>query len=131
MTEYNVSSSLTPHFKKAYSFHADFSEGANTQSNPFLGTGRAVRSSIEQFEAALDAEHEVAICCASLGSTIEFRAEGITFCPSNLMTFHGVTDSGERIHLVQHVSQVSFMLKAVRKMSETPQRVAFKYGAVI
>jgi hypothetical protein len=102
---------------------------AQVRSNPFTGTCKAVRSSIEQFEAALDAEHEVAIRLASFGSSVEIRAEEVRFSPSNIVTFHGYTDSGEKVQLVQHVSQVSLLLKAVRKLNEKPMRVAFQYGS--
>jgi hypothetical protein len=90
-----------------------------------MGTGRAVRATIERFQATLDAEHEIAIRLASFGSPVEFRAEEIRFSPSNVVTFQGYTDSGERVHFVQHVSQVSFQLKAAKKLCEKPLRVVF------
>jgi hypothetical protein len=129
MTEYDVASPL---YSSSHSFNrlnAEMTCSAQARSNPFTGTCRAVRSSIEQFEAALDTEHEVAIRLASFGSSVEFRAEEISFSPSNVVTFHGYTDSGEKVHLVQHVSQISLLLKAVRKLNETAMRVAFQYGA--
>jgi hypothetical protein len=128
MTEYSAASPLVSGYQGVNRFHADLPERGYARSNPFLGTCKAVRSSIEQFEAGLDAEHEVTIHLAAFGSSIEFRAEKIGFSPSNLITFHGVTDTGEKIHLVQHVSQVSLLLKAARKLNETPMRVAFQYG---
>jgi hypothetical protein len=129
MTEYNAASPLVSDYQGMNRYHAGHSERGYARGNPFMGTCKAVRSSIEQFEAALDAEHEVAISLASFGSSIEFRAEEVNFSPSNLITFHGVTDTGEKIQLVQHVSQVSLLLKAARKLNETPTRVTFQYGA--
>lgn len=129
MTEYSAASPLAAGYQGVNRYHTDHPERGYVRSNPFIGTCRAVRSTIEQFEAALDAEHEVAISLASFGSSIEFRADEINISPSNLITFHGVTDSGERVHLVQHVSQVSLLLKAVRKLNDIPTRVVFQYGA--
>ncbi|NMC74958.1 MAG: hypothetical protein GYA56_11490 [Geobacteraceae bacterium] len=129
MTEYSAASPLAAGYQGVNRHHTDHSERGFVRNNPFRGTCKAIKSSIEQFEASLDAEHEIAISLASFGSSIEFRADEIRISPSNLITFHGVTDSGERVHLVQHVSQVSLLLKAVRKVNETPTRVVFQYGA--
>lgn len=127
MTEYSVA---PPPYPSNHSFNrmqAEASYSSDKRLNPFLGTCRAVRSSIELFEAELDDEHEVAILLASFGSAIEFRAEEIRFSPSNLIIFQGYTDSGEKIHFVQHVSQVNLLLRAARKINEMPTRVAFQH----
>ncbi|HOP39699.1 MAG TPA: DUF6173 family protein [Geobacteraceae bacterium] len=129
MTEYNVTS---PPYLSTHSFNriqAESPYSADKRHNPFVGTCRAVRSSIELFEAELDDEHEVSILLASFGSSVEFRAEEIRFSPSNVITFHGYTDAGEKVHFVQHVSQISLLLKAARKMNETPLRVVFNHAA--
>lgn len=128
MTEYNVASPLVSGSQNVHRVHADLFERGYARSNHFTGTCKAVKSSIEQFEASLDEEHEVAIHLATFGTSIEFRAEKIGFSPSNIVTFHGVTGAGEKVHLVQHVSQVSLLLKAARKLNETAMRVAFQYG---
>jgi hypothetical protein len=127
MTEYSVAH---PPYLNNHSFNRMQAEAPYTSDkrfNPFLATCRAVRSSIELFEAELDDEHEVAILLASFGSAIEFRANEIRFSPSNVITFHGYTDSGEKVHFVQHVSQVNLLLKAARKINEIPTRVAFQH----
>ena len=128
MTEYSAVTPLVSGYQDINRYHADLPERVYARSNPFMGTCKAVRSSIEQFEAALDTEHEVAIHLATFGAALEFRAEKIGFSPSNLITFHGVTHTGERIQLVQHISQVSLLLKAARKLNETPMRVSFQFG---
>lgn len=128
MTEYSMSSTLNPCSKDFNSLHADLPDGAYARSNPFSGTCRAVRASIEQFEADLDAEHEVSLQLVSFGSTVSIRPERVGFSTANVITFHGITDDGEKVHLVQHVSQVSMMLKAARKLNAKPKRVIFQYG---
>jgi hypothetical protein len=129
MTEYNDAS---PQYSSTHTFNrfqAEVPYVPDTRSNPFQGTCRAVRTSIEEFEGALDENHEVSIRLASFGSSVEFHAEEIRFSPSNVITFHGYTDSGEKVQFVQHVSQVSLLLKAVGKLKETPMRVAFHHSA--
>jgi len=129
MTEYNVASPLYSSSHSFNRFHAEMPGAGQARINPLTATCRAVQSSIEQFEATLDAEHEVAIRLASFGVSEEFRAEEIRFSPSHVVTFHGYTESGEKVQLVQHVSQVNLLLKAARKLNETPTRVAFQNGA--
>lgn len=129
MTEYNVASPLYSNTHSFNRFQAESHHAADSRSNPYLGTCRAVRTSIEQFEATLDGEHEVAIHLASFGSLAEFHATHVCFSPSSVITFLGQTDSGERVQFVQHVSQVSLLLKPVRKLHETATRVKFQHTA--
>jgi len=125
MTEYDVASPLYSSNHSYNRFHAESTFATEPRSNPFTGTSRAVRTTIERFEAGLDADHEISISLASFGSPVEFRAEEIRFSPSNVVTFHGCTENGEKVQVVQHVSQVSLQLKAVRRLHEKPRRVAF------
>jgi len=127
MTEYNVASPLYSSTHSFNRFQAELPFAADTRSNPFLGTCRAVRASIEQFEASLDEEHEVAINLASFDPSVEFRATHIKFSPSNIVTFVGHTGNGDRVQFVQHVSQISLQLKSVRKLREAPNRVVFQH----
>jgi hypothetical protein len=129
MTEYSVAS---PFYSSTHSFNrfqAEMPYADDTRSNPFLGACRAVRTSIEQFEAALDGDHEVAIHLASFGTSAEFHATHVCFSPSNVITFLGQTSSGEKVQFVQHVSQVSLLLKSVRKLHETATRLKFQHAA--
>jgi len=125
MTEYNVASPLYSSTHSFNRFQAEVPYAADSRNNPFLGTCRAVRNSIEQFEAALDPEHEIAIHLASFDASVEFHPTHISFSTSNLITFLGYTDSDERVQFVQHVSQVSLQLKSARKLHETATRVRF------
>jgi len=128
MTEY---SAVHPHLSGSPGFNrrqVEAHDGAYARSNPFTGTCKAVRASIEQFEAGLDADHEVSMQIVSSGATLSLRPERVGFSTANLITFHGMTDDGEQVHLVQHVSQVSMMLKAARKQNALPKRVVFQYG---
>lgn len=85
-------------------------------------------AAIGDFERNLDNDHEVAIRLVSFGQTVTFHVVGIGYRNPKLIVFHGVTDDGRPIELVQHVSQISFLLMAERKLnpSDAPHRIGFK-----
>jgi len=100
-------------------------EHEHRKSNPVVRTAENIRKYIEDFEAQLDADHEVALRIASFGGVIFFHAETIGFAKPDLVTFIGVTDEGERVQLVQHYTQLSFLLKAAKKLKPEARRIGF------
>ena len=123
MTEYNVAIPAVP---TDYKIHPEKLRAVNGRSIPSdEGVYTSLRNSFEQFEAELDSGHEIAIRMVSFGKEVDFRPEKIGFTVPNLVTFSGVTDFGERVQLVQHVSQLSYMLRAVKKVQDQPTRIAF------
>ncbi len=80
-------------------------------------------SKINQFDAELNAEQEVGLKLVSFGQTITFHVSAIGFYNPSLVVFAGLTDDGNRVELVQHVSQISFVLIALPKLNpEQPKR---------
>lgn len=100
---------------------------AQTQrkNNPVIQVAENVRKYIEDFERGLDTEHEVGLRIASFGGVVFFHAEAIGFARPDLVTFIGTTDEGDRVQLVQHYSQLSFLLKAVKKQQPEARRIGF------
>ena len=86
---------------------------------------QAIKKYVEDFEAQLDEEHEVGVRLASFGGVVLFHAERIGFSTPNVISFYGLTEEGEKVQLIQHVSQLNFLLKAVKKMEEKPRRIGF------
>lgn len=84
-----------------------------------------MRKAIQAFETTLDAEHEIGFRIASFGGVIFFHAETIAFVNPDLVIFTGTTDDGERVQLVQHHSQLSFLLKAAKKLEPVAKRIGF------
>lgn len=112
----------------AQRFAAQMARQANDQqkiSDPAIAAFKGLMEYIKTFEAGLDDEHEVAARLVSFGSTVQFHVESVGFKAPSLVTFLGVTDGGERVQLVQHVSQLSFLMLAVRKREERPYRIGF------
>ncbi len=85
---------------------------------------------INNFEEQLDGEHEVAMGFAGGGAGV-MRIEGLGYFDPDIVTFYGRDESGARTQLVQHVSQLNVMLRALPKPSgEAPaKRIGFRLAS--
>lgn len=85
---------------------------------------------IQNFEKLLDAEHEVAIGFAGSDAGV-MRIEGMGFFDPDIVTFYGTDPEGARTQLVQHVTQLNVMLRALAKPRNAPepQRIGFRLAA--
>jgi hypothetical protein len=80
---------------------------------------------IKNFEEQLDSEHEIAM--GYTGSTTgALRIEGMGFFDPDLITFYGSDEAGTKTQLVQHVTQLNVMLRALPK--KAPERAAMRIG---
>ncbi|SMP29573.1 DUF6173 family protein [Shimia sagamensis] len=83
---------------------------------------------IQNFEKQLDNEHEVAMGFVG-GQAGVLRIEGMGFFDPDIVTFYGSDSSGIKTQLVQHVSQLNVMLRALPKQKdagEAPSRIGFR-----
>jgi len=82
---------------------------------------------IQNFEQQLDGEHEVAMGFTG-GDIGVLRIEGIGFFAPDILTFYGSDEGGSDTQLVQHVSQLNVMLRALPKMPEQAEarRIGFR-----
>lgn len=103
----------------------DIHENQHKKDNPVIEVCAALKNYIEEFESGLDQNHELGIRLVSFGQAISFHAQQIGFTKPNIITFWGITSEGEKIQLIQHVSQLSFLLKAAKKLEEKPIRIGF------
>ena len=82
---------------------------------------------IKNFEEQLASEEEVAMgFTGSSAGTLHIQGMGY-FAP-DLVAFYGVDENGSRTQMVQHVSQLNVMLRALPKevQTEEPRRIGFK-----
>lgn len=81
---------------------------------------------IQEFEAELDEAHEVAMGFAGSDAGV-LQIEGMGFFDPDILTFHGRDEDGVPTQLIQHVSQLSVILRAMPKaMPEVaPKRIGF------
>lgn len=81
---------------------------------------------IQEFEEQLDNEHEVAMGFAGSEAGI-LQIEGMGFFAPDILTFHGTDEDGVPTQLIQHVTQLSVILRALPKADteEAAKRIGF------
>ncbi len=81
---------------------------------------------IQNFEEQLDNEHEVAMGFTGADAGV-LRIEGIGYFDPDIVTFYGTDSLGAKTQLVQHVSQLNVMLRALPREPDRPEprRIGF------
>ena len=82
---------------------------------------------IQNFEEQLDNEHEVAMGFTGTDAGV-LRIEGIGFFDPDIVTFYGADQQGTKTQLIQHVSQLNVMLRALPRENDGPgpTRIGFR-----
>ena len=85
---------------------------------------------IKNFEEQLDNQHEVAMGFAG-GDAGVLRIEGMGFFDPDIITFYGSEATGIKTQLIQHVSQLNVLLRALPKQADQPEpnRIGFQLAA--
>lgn len=98
---------------------------ALSRENPARWMYERLKQYVKDFESHLDDEHEIAARLVSFGQTLTFHIEDMGYFGPDIVTFFGKNEVGEPVQLVQHVSQLSVLLVALRKQEERPRRIGF------
>jgi len=78
---------------------------------------------INDFHKSLDEEFEVGARLVNFGQTVTFHIEDIGYWNPSLISFIGKNELGEPVELVQHISQISILLVAMKRENiEQPKR---------
>ncbi len=98
-----------------------------SQKSPAQWAYERVVLYLKNFEEQLDNEHEVAMGFTG-GDAGVLKIEGMGYFDPDIVTFYGRDPAGGRTQLVQHVSQLNVMLRAVPKAVEDakPNRIGFR-----
>ncbi len=83
---------------------------------------------IRNFESQLAASDEIAMGFAG-GEAGVLRIEGLGYFDPDIITFYGRDEDGSKTQLIQHVSQLSVILRAVPKANpaeEPARRIGFR-----
>lgn len=87
---------------------------------------------IQNFEEQLDNAHEVAMGFTG-GDAGVLRIEGIGYFDPDIVTFYGTDGEGAKTQLIQHVSQLNVMLRALPREDDEaeapPNRIGFRLAA--
>lgn len=93
--------------------------------NPAEWMYERLKKYIKEFEAQLDEDHEVGAHLVSFGHELTFHIQDIGYHGPDMITFYGRNDKGEDVQLIQHTSQLSVLLVAMRKQQAQPRRIGF------
>lgn len=81
---------------------------------------------VKDFQATLPENYELGIQLANLGANKAMNVRGMGYRNPNIIEFYGLLDGKTQVAVVQHVSQLSFMLVAVPPVeAEKPYRIGF------
>lgn len=81
---------------------------------------------VKEFEANLPERYELGIQLANFGGERALHVRGMGFRNPNIIEFYGLLDGDRQVAVVQHVSQLNFLLVAVPPVSEqAPYRIGF------
>jgi len=86
---------------------------------------------INDYDSSLDQDHEVGLMLVSFGQTVVFHLNDIGYWNPSLISFEGVTNEGEPVELIQHVSQISILLMKLKRLdtSQPKRKIGFRAEA--
>jgi hypothetical protein len=99
--------------------------------SPAESTYQRLVKYIGQFEMQLDRDHEVGGRFVAFGDDSYFHIADVGYWNPDIITFDGFDKGGNRVKLIQHVSQLNVLLVAARKTTpptEPPRRIGFYLG---
>lgn len=80
-----------------------------------------IKKYVLDFQNSLDQEHDIGIMLTNFGSTVLMEITDIGYEKSVIMVFKGFVN-GRISTLIQHISQLNFLLTSVPKEPEKPKR---------
>jgi hypothetical protein len=115
-------SDITSRAVLPYNFKAEMDTSLR---NPVIPAFENIKEAVEKFQESLDDDHEVGMQLASFNQRVLLNVTHIDYSAPTLMNFYGFVD-GNRAHLIQHISQLNFLLVAVPKSE--PDKPARRIG---
>ena len=97
-----------------------------SQTNPAKWTQLKFIECIYNFEKSLDDDHEIGARLLSFASEVTFYIQDVGYDDPHMISFSGSNENGEKLQLVQHVSQLNIFLIAMKKRGKEPVRIGFK-----
>lgn len=84
--------------------------------------GKIIRM-VAEFEENLKPDEEIGVKLVSFGQTVIVHVSAIGYSDPSLVRFIGALDDGSPVELIQHVSQINFLLMSVKALNpEAPKR---------
>lgn len=104
--------------------------GPAPPSSPAESVFRRLVLYIREFEAQLDRDKEIGGRMVSFGSVVQFHIVDMGYWGPDIITFDGVDDHGNRMKLIQNISQLNVLLVEMpkREPEAEPRRIGFELG---
>jgi hypothetical protein len=80
---------------------------------------------VEEFQNGLKEDEEIGLQLANYGLAAQLHIRSIGYRNPNLLEFSGLLADGNECILVQHISQLNFMLIALKPVEDEPYRIGF------
>ncbi len=86
-----------------------------------------IMEEIAEYEAKLDNDHEIALRLASFGSSTVMVVTSVGYQNPDMLYFYGFVN-GKNAQLIQHVSQLNFLITSVEREDKTKpaRRIGFR-----
>ncbi len=81
---------------------------------------------VKQFQANLPDDHELGLQLADFGGNRALHVRGMGFKNPNIIEFYGMLDGDRQVAVIQHISQLNFLMIAVPPPADQPPyRIGF------
>ena len=89
----------------------------------------AIYEEIADFEASLDENHEVGMPIVGGPANLCVHVREVYRFGTDKLVFVGVDSDQNPVRLIQHLSQLNFLMLAAKKLTETAVRIGFHSAA--
>ena len=115
--------------------HADpaaMTEGVRMRDNPAEWAFVRLSKLIEDFEKGIDKDEEVGATIVGLPGDSTMQIEDVGFWGPDLIMFMGKNADGKPVRLIQHYTQISVVLNALKKPEARPaRRIGFQLSELV
>ncbi|WP_083711235.1 DUF6173 family protein [Domibacillus epiphyticus] len=102
----------------------DVPEPVNTPGqSPASELYRHLKKRAEEFDKKLDGGQCVGVRLIPAGQSVTFQVTALGYCDPNLIIFGGITENGLEVQLLQHVSQLNFLLMAMPRANPKEPKI--------
>ncbi len=89
-----------------------------------------IKKYIQAYEQTLNPDEEIGVCLAQFGQSVLMQVTEITYEKSVTLVFRGLVNGEESI-LIQHISQLNFLLTKIKKVEEEPPKPRRPIGFIM
>jgi len=84
-----------------------------------------ILSQIEDYQKNLSNDEEIGLKLANFGEASEIHIRNINYKNPNIIEFYGKNLNGDDCKLIQHISQLNFLIISLKPIEIEPYRIGF------